>query len=78
MLIMTESPIVLQSEPFYKWNLIEADPDDNKFSDCAVASAADYFVTHDKHFNVLKEKTFPVINVINAYEFQQILMERKK
>lgn len=32
-------------EVFFKWNLIEADGDDNKFSDCAIAGNADFLVT---------------------------------
>ena len=59
--------------PYYHWQLIENDDDDNKFVDCAVASNADYLVTNDKHFNVLKDIGFPKINVINVDEFKMIL-----
>ncbi len=38
---------------FYYWNLITNDPDDNKFSDCAIAGNADYLITNDADFNVL-------------------------
>lgn len=55
----------------YKWNLIEADKDDNKFSDCYLAANADYLVTNDKHFDVLKNKSFPLINILNAEEFKK-------
>ena len=34
--------------------LINADPDDNKFFDIAVAANADYLVTNDAHFNMVK------------------------
>jgi predicted nucleic acid-binding protein len=37
---------VQKQDVFYKWNLIEADKDDNKFVDCAIAGLADYFVTN--------------------------------
>ena len=60
---------VRQISAYYKWNLITADPDDNKFVDCAVASNAKFIVTEDHHFNVLKTITFPVVNVINIEEF---------
>ncbi|MCB9352648.1 MAG: PIN domain-containing protein [Lewinellaceae bacterium] len=30
------------------------DADDNKFLDCAIAAGAEYLVTHDKDFNILK------------------------
>lgn len=57
----------------FNWNLIQADPDDNIFSDCAFAFNADYLVTEDKHFSVLKKVDFPKINVINADEFLEII-----
>jgi uncharacterized protein len=44
--------------------LIAADEEDNKFVDCAFAANAHYLVTNDKHFNVLKSVSFPLINVI--------------
>lgn len=40
---------------YFKWNLIVADPDDDKFVDCAVAAGADYLVSEDRHFQVLKK-----------------------
>ncbi|MEQ8684386.1 MAG: putative toxin-antitoxin system toxin component, PIN family [Imperialibacter sp.] len=58
---------------YFKWNLINADPDDNKFSDCAVAGSSDYLVTEDKHFEVLKSIGFPVVNVIGIGVFKQLL-----
>ena len=69
LLIFSEAPNVLRVEPFYKWNLIQQDPDDNKFVDCAIASAADYIITHDRHFDVVKQIDFPAVNVITAFEF---------
>ncbi|MCL2247006.1 MAG: putative toxin-antitoxin system toxin component, PIN family [Lentimicrobiaceae bacterium] len=62
--------------PYYKWNLISADPDDNKFVDCALNGGADYIVTNDKHFNVLKEMDFPYVQVVSSEEFRQILLRR--
>lgn len=53
--------------------MINADKDDNKFVDVYISSAADYIVTHDKHFEVLKTAEFPVVNIINAFEFEKIL-----
>src|SRR5690606_2630399 len=35
---------------YFRWNLIEKDPDDNKFVDCAVSARVKYIVTNDKHF----------------------------
>jgi putative PIN family toxin of toxin-antitoxin system len=57
------------AEPHFRWNLIQADPDDNKFVDCALATNADYLVTNDRHFDVLKTLEFPRLMVITAQEF---------
>ncbi len=58
---------------FYRLNLIVSDPDDNAFVDCAFAANAHYIVSHDKHFDVLKNLDFPVIKVIRIDEFQKVL-----
>jgi putative PIN family toxin of toxin-antitoxin system len=58
---------------YYKWNLITADPDDNKFVDCALNAGADFIVSNDKHFNVLKEINFPSVKVIDIITFTNIL-----
>jgi putative PIN family toxin of toxin-antitoxin system len=60
-------------EIFYKWCLITEDYDDNKFVDLAVVSNADYIVTNDKHFNILKTIEFPKIKVLNIDEFIKII-----
>lgn len=64
---------VEQIKPLFSWKLISKDPDDNKFVDCAIAANADYIVTNDKHFNILKEVPFPKVNVISIQEFIKLL-----
>ena len=64
---------IIQVIPHYKWHLITADYDDNKFVDCALNSGADFIVTNDKHFNVLKDIDFPPIKVIDIATFKGIL-----
>ena len=59
--------------PYFKWNLITADPEDNKFVDCGLNIGADYIVTNDKHFNILKEMNFPYVKVVGIEAFKQIL-----
>ena len=59
--------------PYYAFNLIEADPDDNKFIDCAVAGDAKYIVTDDKHFQILKGIDFPKIDLITLDEIIKII-----
>ncbi len=58
---------------FFKWNLIEADPDDNKFTDCAIAGNADYLVTNDHHFDVLNNLDFPKLNRLMIDELVELL-----
>lgn len=62
---------------FFKWQLIEIDKDDNKFVDCSIAGNADYLVTNDTHFNVLKSIEFPPITIINSDEFLALLVSKK-
>ena len=59
--------------PYFQWTLITADPDDNKFADCALNAGADYLVTNDQHFNVLNSLNFPPIKVINIETFKKML-----
>ncbi len=61
---------------WYVWNLIHADPDDNKFVDAAIASGANYIVTEDSHFDVLKSIPFPCVNVISLEEFKNLFEAR--
>lgn len=65
------APNVDYREPFYQYGLIEEDPDDNKFVDCALASNATYIVSDDNHFNVLSKIPFPRIDVITLETFYQ-------
>lgn len=72
--ILSASPYVNFSEPFFKWELMNNDPDDNKFVDMAVAGSVDYLVTNDKHFNHLKELEFPKLTVVRLDEFKSIIL----
>lgn len=68
-------PNVSKIDVFYRWYLITSDVDDNKFVDCAAAANADFIVTNDRHFDVLKVVRFPVITVINIEQFQALLLK---
>jgi predicted nucleic acid-binding protein len=61
--------------PYFKCNLIVTDPEDNKFADCALNAGANYIVTNDKHFNILKEMNFPYVKVVNIETFKLILTQ---
>ena len=65
---------VQKQDVFYKWNLIDADKDDNKFVDCAIAGNADYLVSNDKHFNCLKTIEFPKLSLLNIDDFMDKLV----
>jgi predicted nucleic acid-binding protein len=67
-------PNVHKQDIYYKWQLINADKDDNKFVDCAIAGNADFVVTEDKHFNELKIVEFPKLTVLSINEFKLILL----
>ena len=60
---------VLFVDPHFRMRLITADPDDNKFVDCAFAAGADYLVSEDRHFDVLRKISFPKINLVTLDEF---------
>ena len=61
---------------YFRWNLINIDPDDNKFVDCAISSNAKYNVTNDKHFNVLKNVDFPRVEVIDIEYFKEAIKKK--
>ncbi|MBR5167513.1 MAG: putative toxin-antitoxin system toxin component, PIN family [Salinivirgaceae bacterium] len=62
--VIVNNPYTLFVTPYYKFNIIKIDPDDNKFVDCAVAANAHFIVTDDRHFNVLFELGFPKVSII--------------
>ena len=64
---------IQKQDIYFNWQLIEPDKDDNKFVDCAISAGADYLVTNDRHFNVLKNIPFPTVNVINADDFLELV-----
>lgn len=41
------------TEPAFRYQVISSDPDDNKFTDCAITANADYVITHDSDFALL-------------------------
>jgi len=53
----------------FRFGLIAADPDDNKFVDCAIVANAKYIVTSDTHFDVLTAIPFPHVDIRSIDEF---------
>ncbi|MBO7595380.1 MAG: putative toxin-antitoxin system toxin component, PIN family [Salinivirgaceae bacterium] len=54
---------------YIHFGLIKQDVDDNKFVDCAVAANAEYIVSNDSHFSILKEIDWPKLEVITINDF---------
>lgn len=71
--ILSVAPNVIFAEPYFKWQLIEKDADDNKFADLAISLGAEYLVSNDKHFNILKKISFPKVNVVTIQKFRTLL-----
>jgi putative PIN family toxin of toxin-antitoxin system len=62
-------------EVYFEWKLIDKDPDDNKYVDAAVVGAADFIVTNDQHFKVLKSVDFPKIKVMSIDQFLSLVVK---
>ena len=71
--VITNNPYTLFITPYYHFRLIAADPDDDKFVDCAVAGNAKYIVTEDSHYDVLKGLDFPKVDIIKLDDIIQKL-----
>lgn len=74
--ILIESPNVVFIKEYFFWELIKVDPDDNKFVDCALMANADFIITEDNHFNVLKNIPFPKIAVLSLTEFHHLILNK--
>lgn len=74
--LLLESANVELVNPYFSLHLIEADHDDDKFVDCAFAANATYIVSDDKHFDVLKEMSFPKLLVLKLKEFLGLLQQK--
>ena len=75
LLILNQKNVQL-IDPHFRMGVITADPDDNKFVDCAFAAGADYLVSEDSHFNVLRSIPFPQLNIVTLDEFMQTRLVR--
>lgn len=71
--LLIELPNVLFISPFFNWNLIKSDHEDDKYVDCAIAGSADFILSEDKHFKVLNKTPFPKVNIINIEKFMELI-----
>ena len=60
---------VRRVDAHFRFGLIAADYDDNKFVDCAIIANAQFIVTNDAHFDILAEIPFPRVLVRTIDEF---------
>ena len=59
--------------PHYHFNLIQVDPDDNKFVDCAIQANARFIVTNDHHYDILRQIEFPRVDIITLAAFLRFI-----
>jgi putative PIN family toxin of toxin-antitoxin system len=71
--VITNQPNVEFITPYYHFNLIQQDKDDNKFVDCAIVAGAEYLVSNDLHFKVLQQISFPKVYVLRLSAFVRFL-----
>ncbi len=71
--ILENAPNVIFAEPYFRWEIIKIDQDDNKFADLAISTNADCLVTNDRHFNIFKKLDFPKLNIVKPNQFKKIL-----
>lgn len=71
--LLMEIPNVQVIHKYFHWQLVEIDPDDNKFIDCAIAASAHYIVSHDRHLRVINQYPYFGIQLITIFDFQLIL-----
>jgi uncharacterized protein len=71
--LLSDLPNVHNINKYYFWQLVEVDPDDNKFIDCAIAAGAEYLVSEDKHLRVIKQYPYFKITLLKLAEFKILL-----
>ena len=70
-------PKTIKVSNYVRWNVVEADADDNKYVDCAVAAGAKILVSDDKHLRILKKKVPPLVDLKTLQEYHEYLTEKK-
>ncbi len=71
--VLENLPNVELITTYFKFNLLN-DEDDNKFVDCAIASNAQFIVSHDKDFRPLSKIKFPSVSVIDVDTFKMTIL----
>ena len=73
--LFVNEDILLEYEEVLKWKYSESVAANflAALKELPNAAAADYLITHDKHFSVLAAVPFPKVNVVRIDEFQVAL-----
>lgn len=58
------------NEIYYSWQIVNEDPDDNKFIDCMIAANATFIVSNDRHFRPYRDLDFPPLKILTTEEFE--------
>lgn len=58
---------------YYLWQLVEIDPDDNKFLDCAIAASANVIVSEDRLLRIVAQYPYFNIRLVLLSEFKTIV-----
>ena len=72
---IVSSPYTRFINVYFEFNLIQKDPDDNKFVDCAITAGARYIVTENHHYDDLKWKEFPGLAIVGLDDFLALLQK---
>lgn len=76
--VIIELPGTQKTTVYYYFGLISNDPDDNKFVDCAITANADYIITNDRHFRILKDVPFPKVVTMTLNQFRKFWQKNQK
>jgi uncharacterized protein len=55
--------LMVNAQPSFQFHVISDDPDDNKFTDCAITAGADFVITEDKYFAPLSEAGYKCLPI---------------
>lgn len=71
--VIVNMPNLSRVEVYFNFGFPAADPDDQKFMDCAIASGAKFLVTQDRDFWESENKFFNWVQVVTPLELRSIL-----
>ncbi|MFN3760387.1 MAG: putative toxin-antitoxin system toxin component, PIN family [Algoriphagus aquaeductus] len=71
--ILCTATNVIFTEPFFRWGIIQEDPDDDKFADLAISASADGLLTFDRHYQIFKDLSFPILTILHPKDFQSFM-----